>query len=291
MKNLFTSSVSDEKTETGCTLIYFPDGGIATVDVRGGAAATREDASISLLNLQAWVDAIVLSGGSTYGLEAACGVMQKISEKRNHATTFNDIPCVPSACVYDFRNRKTSTYPDISMGRLAFEKLQNSHVDIGAVGGGTNTFVGKILKDCSPEKAGVGAYFTEVNGCSVLAITVVNALGNILSLDGQVLKGSLHPDGTRKPITQENLSLSAEKGNTTISCLITNAKLSRTDLHRLAVMVHTSMARVIAPFHTPYDGDVLYAVVPNGQQVEVLDFMSLACTSSLAMQKAVLSSV
>lgn len=291
IKNVFTSSVSNENKDTGCTLIYFPEGGIGCVDVRGGSAATREDHSISSMNVSGWVDAIVFAGGSTYGLESASGVMQKIFEKRKFSTLFNDIPSVPAACVYDFRNRSTACYPDIEMGRKAFDFLQADYVEVGEVGAGTNVYVGKILKDCVPEKSGLGAHYMEFNGCSILAITTVNAFGNVIDFSGQIIKGSLDQQGQRKSISHAQSNTNPQSGNTTISCLVTNAKMTRTELNRLAIMVHTSMARVIEPFHTPFDGDVLYAVVPNGEQKEIADFIGFSSACSLSMQKAVLSVV
>lgn len=291
LKNILTASVSDTNKETGCTLLYFPQGAIGAVDARGGSVAAREESSISSLNLSAWVDGIVLAGGSTYGLEAASGVMQKILEKRKFSTVFNDIPCVPAACVYDFRYRNSSTYPDVEMGKKAFDHLQEGQIEIGQIGAGTNTFVGKVLKQASPEKAGLGAYSLDIDGCSILAVSVVNALGNIVNFKGEIVRGSLGIDGRRLSIAESQNETDLKMGNTTISCLVINAELSRTELNRLTVMVHTAMAKVIDPFHTPFDGDVLFAVVPNGDQVKVKDFMRLASACCLAMQHAVLSSI
>lgn len=288
MNNVLVSSVSDASKETGCTLIYFPEGGIAAYDARGGSVASREESSISDLNISSWIDGVVLAGGSTYGLEAASGVMQKILQLKNFKTDFNSIPCIPSACVYDFKNRKSSTYPDIEMGKKAFDTLQGEKIDIGAVGAGTHVWAGKIFIDCEAEKSGQGACFEIVDSCDVLAITVVNPLGNILNSKSEVILGSLK-NGTRKRISLEQTEFSNKKENTTISCLVTNAKLDRLQLKRLCVMVHTSMARVIEPFHTPYDGDILFAIVPNGPQVEVSDFNSFASKCSLVMQKAITS--
>ncbi len=288
---LQTSSVSDDKNETGCTLMYFPNGAVGAVDVRGGSPAAREEGAIGELNISSWVDAIMLCGGSTYGLEAASGVMRKLHQKKQYSTHFDHIPCIPTACVYDFRQRDTYTYPDVAMGEKAFEQLQSSFIEKGRVGGGTHTWVGKVLKDHQAERGGQGAHFVEVDGCGILAVTVTNPLGNVLNFQGEVIAGSLNAQGKRQSIANYDEETQVERGNTTISCLITNAQLSRLELKRLAVMVHTSMGRVIEPFHTPYDGDVLFAVIPNGEHVEVKDFLKFSSKCALAMQTAVISAV
>lgn len=293
--SLRISTVEAGQNETGLTLVQFDRPISAVCDIRGGAAAVRESSSIDELNSDGVADAIVLAGGSSFGLEAASGVMAKILQSRNNSTNFMDIPCVPSAIVYDFRNRTDKTlYPTRELGALAYDRLEKNSVKIGRVGGGANVWVGKYLSHLSAEQSGQGAAFTEVNGIKVLAITVVNALGNIVDMNGQIRLGSLdQANGLRKDVYSELIakkSSPAEMGNTTISLIVTNARLSRPELKRLAVMAHTNMARVIDPFHTPWDGDTLFACTTAEADLnEQFSMFDLGIVAARTMQNAVLS--
>jgi L-aminopeptidase/D-esterase-like protein len=290
--SLQISTVEAGQFETGVTLVKFARPVTAVCDIRGGAAAVRESSSIDELSTDGVADAIVLAGGSSFGLEAASGVMSKILAERQGSTNFVDIPCVPSAIVYDFRNRTNKTlYPTRELGELAYDKLEKGHVKIGRVGAGANVFVGKYLSHLSPEQAGQGASFLEVNGIKILAITVVNALGNIVDFDGNIRLGSLDPKNhTRKDMCTELLAAKSApmaRGNTTISLIVTNARLTRPELKRLAVMAHSNMARVIDPFHTPWDGDTLFACTTD--EVDLNDQFSmfdLGIVAAKTMQKS-----
>jgi L-aminopeptidase/D-esterase-like protein len=257
---------------TGTTVIYFPSGATGAIDTRGGAAAVREASSIDELNTWAWVDAIVFAGGSTYGLEAASGVAAEILKIRKNSTHFNDIPSVPSAIVYDFSGRKGHQYPDKKLGQNAFNNLKVGQINTGKSGAGVNTTVGKFLGGDFSQSAGQGAAFYESHGIKILAITVVNAMGNITDGKGNILRGSFdkklnrHLDietETLKKWNSKETNSNEEKGNTTITAIITNVKLERHELKRLAVASHTSMARYIQPFHTQSDGDTLFALTTN----------------------------
>lgn len=289
------STVESPELDTGLTLVCFDQPAFAAVDIRGGAVACREASSIEELNSDGVVDAIVLAGGSTYGLEAASGVMKKLFEQRNYSSAFQDIPCVPSAIVYDFRDRKDKkAYPNREMGELAFEQLKRNQLNSGRAGAGANVHVGKALAHLQFEKAGQGVHFFEHQGIKILAITVVNAMGNILDENGRVVRGSLDSSmGQRKHISHEWLSKNStaqNQGNTTISLLVTNAKLDRLQLKRLAVMTHTGMARMIEPFHTPWDGDCLFAVSTAEKDLhEKMNLLDLSIQSVSCMQTAILN--
>ena len=267
---------TDEAGPTGCTVLSFPIGATAAVDVRGGSAALRESTLLDPISSWAGLDALVFAGGSTYGLESASGVMQALMDARAGKTGFNDIPSVPAAVVYDFGGRKTSHYPTAALGRRAFEAAQEGRAGIGKVGAGRNVLVGKLLGREHGEPGGQGAAFLQTrSGYRLLALTIVNALGNILDFEGKVIAGSRDPSsGKRIPaheryqslgvLPSESLLAQPQGGNTTLSCLVTDAPLDRIELQRLAMMCHTAMARVIEPFHTPYDGDALFAISVSG---------------------------
>ncbi len=258
---------------TGLTLLYFPKSFSAAIDVRGGAAATRESTILDPISTYPVVDAVVLAGGSTYGLEAASGVMQKILESRGNRTDFDNIPSVASAVVYDFSGRTNALYPDKALGAQAFDQLVTNTVRIGRAGGGAYTSVGKYFGRKFAERSGQGAAFKQAGKLKVFVLTVVNACGNILDLNGNIVAGNLDPaTGTRKPVAEQLMTELAQiqpgaapvkkdrSGNTTISILVTNLKLDRSALQRVAMMSHTAMGRVIEPFQSPDDGDTLFAV-------------------------------
>ena len=282
--NLRIGSVTQESGPTGCTVFHFPRGATAAVDVRGGSAALREASLLDPLSTWAGIDALVLAGGSTYGLEAASGVMQAFLESRAHSTHFNDIPSVPSAVVYDFAGRTNSLYPDAALGRRGFESARENVIQTGRVGAGRNVAVGKVFGRGGSEPGGQGAAFLITpSGYRLLAVTIVNALGNITDLQGKTIRGSRDPEtGERHALSEIYINPELQKrlatprarpeaagGNTTLSCLLTDAPLDRLELQRIAAMGHTAMARVIEPFHTPYDGDALFAISVPGEEPSV----------------------
>jgi L-aminopeptidase/D-esterase-like protein len=297
---------------TGCTVLHFPGGSaLAYADVRGGATATREISSIDLHNTWGALDALVLAGGSTYGLEAASGVMEELLRRNGGKIDFLNIPAVPAAVVYDFSGRKNSLYPDKALGAQALRNARENQVTVGRAGAGANVTVGKVFGRAWAERSGQGAAFVEVAGVKVLAISVVNALGNILDRQGRIVAGSRDPrTGQRIDIVSRLRAEAAkpdggnprpegvppskgeQRSNTTVSVIVTNAELSRPDLARIASMAHTAMGRMIEPFQTPSDGDTLFVVSTATHKLPekwtLTDFGTLAAgTMQDAVQDAV----
>lgn len=295
-------TVENEKGPTGVTVFTFPETSVAAADIRGGAAAVRESSSIDELSTWPMGDAIVLAGGSTYGLEAASGVMSRLLEVRGKKTDFMSIPQVPSAIVYDFRNRKdAAVYPDKELGRRGYDAVKTNQVWIGQAGAGRNVTIGKYFGSRFGEVSGQGAAFIEKNGVKIFALTVLNAVGNILDLKGNIIAGNRDPKtGVRRMIADQLLEKPQtpsvqEKGNTTISIVITNVKMSHADIRRIGVMTHTGMGRVIDPFQTPDDGDTLFSVstqtIEKPQDISIGDIGTLATRAmQLAVQSAIESS-
>jgi L-aminopeptidase/D-esterase-like protein len=289
-----------ENGPTGCTVFAFDEPALAALDVRGGAAAVRESTCIDEMNAEGVLDALVLAGGSTYGLEAASGVAAEIFKQRQGDVSFAKIPVVPAAIVYDFRERQSNVWPDRELGARAFLAARAGGIAIGRVGAGRNVSVGKIFGSTRAEWAGQGAAFLQIDGVRLLAVTAVNAIGNVINEHGEVLAGSRDPaTGKRWDASQavlESGSLAAgampNKGNTTISALITDAALDRLALKRLAVMAHTAMSRAIDPFHAPTDGDVLFAVSTAAAPLpEGFALSRLGMVAGRLMQDAVRSSL
>lgn len=292
---------------TGCTVLHFPAGALAALDVRGGAAAVREGTSVEPLNTWGAIDALVLAGGSTYGLEAASGVMKRILENRGNKTDFANIPSVPAAIVYDFAGRENSLYPDKELGARAFDSARANVVETGAAGAGANVSVGKYFGRKFAERSGQGAAFHRVGDARVLVLTVVNAVGNVMNADGSILAGSLDRErGERFSIVERLMKLpgtaptseslenksSDSLGNTTITAVVTNVKFDRNELQRLAAMAHTAMARAIEPFHTPSDGDVLFALSTSSvEKTKALSVGNVGVIAGKLLQDAVRSAV
>ncbi len=280
---------------TGCTLFGFNKPATCVVDLRGGACAARESSSVDEVNTWGTIDALMFAGGSSYGLEAADGVMKALLKERK-STHFEQIPAVPAAIIYDFSKRKDPLiYPDLKLGEQAYKNLKANQLMIGRSGAGINATVGKYLGRDYSEYGGQGAAFIQVGAIKILAFTVLNALGNIYNDQNEIIAGSLDPkSGKRLDLFDQRLNfhkkskIPARKENTTISAIITNAQLDRLSLKRLSIMVHTSMAESIRPFHTPYDGDTLFAVSTQSKKMPPkLNLTDLSIISSMVMKRAI----
>jgi L-aminopeptidase/D-esterase-like protein len=295
----FQVGTSETRGPTGCTVFRFPADTIAVSDIRGGSAATRETALLEAGSGWNTLDGLVFAGGSTYGLAAADGVMEALKAERNQATGFSDIPCVPSAVVYDFQDRNSPEHPTRETGLAAWSALRSGQVTIGRAGAGTNVTVGKLLGRKFAEKSGQGASFLRVGPYRIFTLVVLNAYGHILGPDGQVLAGSRDPDTGEHLDASRILQRTLKKEespspsrNTTLSVVITDAPLDRSELTRLAASAHTSLGRVIEPFQTAYDGDVLFAVrIPSKAHARPLaiDPSLLALGAGSALQQSVWS--
>lgn len=245
---------------TGCTVFRFDRPMPVAVDQRGGAVGFIGDYSV--------VDAICLAGGSLLGLEAAAGVAAAISAQRGHARDFMSFPLVSGGIIFDFVLRNARPYPDKALGVAAAEAAQPGVFPIGRAGAGTWARVGKGFEYDGAEDSGQGGSFRQVNATKVAVFTVVNAMGPVHDRSGRVVRGLLDRDSnTRRSYLEElerrleaGLPLTPPRGNTTLTVLVTNQQLGPHALTQLGRQVHASMARVIQPFHTLDDGDVLWAV-------------------------------
>lgn len=247
---------------TGCTVFHFPKRATGVVDIRGGSPATfwtdamRRGASP--------VDAICLTGGSLYGLEAVAGVATGLLKRKDFSTHWERIALVSGAVIYDFGARTTSTYPDRELGQAALEAARPGRFSLGARGAGASASCGKWLEPAvKRELAGQGAAFGQKGAVRVGVFTVVNSVGAIVDRNGRVVRGHLDPKTGRRRMYNESdgeVGESTPRGNTTLTVVVTNQKLGDWELSQVSRQVHTSMARAIQPFHALIDGDVLYAV-------------------------------
>ena len=257
---------------TGCTAILFKDGTTGSVDVRGGAPGTRETDLLDPVNNVQIVNAISLSGGSAFGLDAASGVMKWLDERNigYPVGASGVVPIVPAAILFDLGfGDKPKVRPGADCGYKAAGAATEARVEEGNVGAGTGATVGKTGGrgggQGGPMKAGIGSAAIKLpNGLVVAALVAVNAVGDIIDpLTGQVVAGARGPDGklldARKLLRGGGNRDGRAGENTTIGLVATNARLTKVQAQKMAQMAHDGYARAIAPVHTPGDGDTIFS--------------------------------
>ncbi len=241
---------------TGCTVILCDTPAVGGVDVRGGAPATRGTDLLRPMHLVEEVNAVLLTGGSAYGLDAASGVMRYLEEQGvGFDTEVTHVPIVPAAAIFDLAFGSVNIRPDAAAGYRACEQATADPVLQGNVGGGTGATVGKMAGPSFMMKGGLGSASTQLpDGTLVGALVVVNASGDVIDPQTQQVVA-----GTRKP-TAADLHLLNPFGNTTIAVVATNASLSKEHINKVAQMAHNGLAQVIRPAHTMFDGDTIFAL-------------------------------
>lgn len=252
---------------TGCTVILCPAGATAGVDVRGAAPGTRETPALAPGRLVQKAHAVLLTGGSAFGLDAAGGVVEYL-EGQNVGFPAGSVrvPIVPAAVIFDLGVGDAKIRPDRQMGYQACLNATTEPVAMGTVGAGTGATVGKA-PGVTPSQGGIGSAGRQLeSGLIVAAIMVVNALGNVVnSITGEIIAGGKtngdFVDITEQLLAQKPRLESATTGtNTTIGVVATNAELSSAEVNRVAEMAHDGIARAIRPAHTMFDGDTLFAL-------------------------------
>jgi L-aminopeptidase/D-esterase-like protein len=259
----------DEEALTGCTVILCRRGAVGGVDVRGGAPGTRETDLLSPLNLVEKVHAVVLAGGSAFGLDAASGVMRYLEEQKiGFNTGTAKVPIVPSAILYDLGVGRPDVRPDAAMGYRAAASASAAAPAEGNVGAGTGASVGKMRGMGFAMKAGTGTWSTNVNGIIIGALVAVNPVGDVVDpANGKVLAG-LRPGGTLAWMKKAQ-ARSVVKSNTVIGVVATNARLTKAQATKVAQMAQDGLARVIRPAHTMFDGDTIFALATGEQKADV----------------------
>jgi L-aminopeptidase/D-esterase-like protein len=251
---------------TGCTVFLCPERTIASVDVRGPAPGSRESALLALDKPIEYVNAVVLTGGSAFGLATADGVMRYLGEQGiGHFTPIRPIPIVPAAVVYDLFMGGGEVLPDAEMGYAAALAAAEGNVAQGNVGAGAGVTVGKWGGFGTSMKGGFGVAAVREGDLQVCAAAVVNSVGDIVNSDGSVLAGARAPDGRWKveedPYRRMPERPPANLGtNTTLVVVATNAPLNKIGANRLAQRAHDGLALAIRPAHTTHDGDTTFAL-------------------------------
>lgn len=247
---------------TGCTVVLCPHGAVGGVDIRGAAPGTRETDLLAPGNLVDRVNAVLLAGGSAFGLAAADGVVRWLYERGHGLPTWAaPVPIVPAAVLYDLRPDAVA-WPDAGVGYAACEAASEA-ASWGRVGAGTGASVGKAVRGAMPSPGGIG-FATRIlpGGHTVAAVVAVNAFGSVVAPDGRVVAGARLRDGSFSDPLAALLEYSegSPGQNTTIGCVITSAPLDPAGCRRVAVMAHDGLARAIVPAHTQFDGDTLFAL-------------------------------
>lgn len=257
---------------TGCTVILTRSGAVAGVDVRGGGPGTRETDLLNPVNMVQEVHAVVLSGGSAFGLDAAQGVVRWLEERGiGFPTGVARVPIVPSAILFDLGvGGKPHVRPTAECGYRAAERASSGPVEEGSVGAGAGATVGKMAGPGRSMKGGIGtASITLPNGLTVAALVAVNPVGDVIDpATGRVIAGVRTEDGRGladvRKLLRSGALIRGRSGagveNTTIGVVATNAKLDKAQANKVAQMAHSGYSRAIYPVHTPADGDAIFAL-------------------------------
>ncbi|WP_217619044.1 P1 family peptidase [Achromobacter sp. GbtcB20] len=291
---------TETRRPTGCTVIIADAGATGGVDVRGAAPGTRETDLLNPINMVDKVHAIVLTGGSAFGLDAASGVMRYLEEKKigfDVGVAF--VPIVPSAVLFDLGVGDASVRPDAAAGYQACRAATADAAQEGNVGAGAGATVGKLYGPQRAMKGGIGSASLTVAGVTVGAIVAVNAVGDVLDpATGRILAGARTADGrtlhdTRAAILAGDLPKSMRAGAaTTIGAVATDARLTKAEAQKIAGMAHDGLARTINPIHTMLDGDTIFALGTgaSGRTANVMLLGVMAAEAmAIAVQRAVLA--
>jgi len=292
---------------TGCTVILCEHGAVAGVDQRGGGPGTREIALLNPVNHVEKVHAILLAGGSAFGLDAAAGVMRFLEEKEiGYQTGVARIPIVPAAILFDLNIGDPKVRPTAEMGYLACSNATDQDPDQGSIGAGTGATVGKILGMKHATKSGIGTASIHIGGgVKVGAIVAVNAIGDVFDPEsGKLVAGvrsrkSSSDTGSTEPQFSDTLQIMrsligksllslAEKANTVIGVVATNAKFDKAYTTKLAQMAQNGVVRSIRPANTMHDGDTLFALSTGKRKANI---NIVGAFAAQAVQQSILNAI
>ncbi|WP_338819393.1 P1 family peptidase [Acidovorax temperans] len=284
---------TDTRRPTGCTVVMAREGAVAGVDVRGAAPGTRETDLLHPSNLVDKVHAIMLAGGSAWGLEAVTGAVRWLEERGvGLDVAVGRLPIVPAAVLFDLLVGDMRIRPDAAAGYAACAAASSADPAEGNVGAGAGAVVGKVFGIQHAMKGGVGTASVTVDGVTVGALIACNALGDVIDPDtAQVMAGARTDDGralrdTRRALLRGQPPQPLLAGtNTTIGVVATDAILTKAQAHRLAIAAHDGLARSINPVHTMSDGDTLFSL-GTGRAGKSLGMMVLATMAAEATARA-----
>ena len=273
--------VTDSEAMTGCTVVLCPErGAVGGVDQRGGAPGTRETDLLRPMHLVERVHAVLLAGGSAFGLDAAGGVVRWLEERGiGYNAGVAKVPIVPAAILFDLAVGRADVRPDAEMGYAACEAAGSGPVAEGSVGAGTGCTVGKILGPGRASRSGIGSASVDLGGGLVVgALMAVNAFGDVVDPEsGQLIAGARSLTSEEMPGTLNVLRglvgkialRVAGQSHTVIGVVATNAKLGKEEVNKVAQMAHDGLARTVRPAHTMLDGDTIFALATGRKRADV----------------------
>jgi L-aminopeptidase/D-esterase-like protein len=281
---------------TGCTVVLIRKGAVGGVDVRGSAPGTRETDLLRPENLVETVQAVLLTGGSAFGLNAAAGVMRYLEERDiGYDTGVAKVPIVPAAVLFDLSIGDSKARPDAEMGYAACVAANPDEHREGNIGAGMGATVGKLFGMSRAMKGGLGTAAREAGGVVVGAIVAVNAFGDVVDpATGQIVAGTRKPMGSGFADCSEAMvgllgrTVLSFAGNTVIGAVATNARLTKAQVNKVAQMAHDGLARAVRPAHTMFDGDTIFALATGKKNASVTLVGALAAE---AMAEAIVRGV
>ncbi len=304
---LTVGHAQDDEALTGCTVVICRQGAVGGVDVRGSAPGTRETDLLNPLNLVEKVHAVMLAGGSAYGLDAAGGVMRYLEEQKiGFNTGAGLVPIVPAAILFDLGIGRGDVRPDAAMGYRACEAASTTAVTEGNVGAGTGASVGKLFGAKQAMKSGLGSASIHIGGGIIVgALVAVNAFGDIIDpKSGEIVAGVRSADvgplhigapgyfadtqELMKSLLGRTVLNFATKSNTVLAVVAVNADLTKSEANKMAQMAHDGLARTVRPAHTMLDGDTIFALATGGKKVDV---STAGAFAAQALSEAVLRAV
>ncbi len=288
VRGIRVGHAQDAEALTGCTVVLCEAGAVGGVDQRGGAPGTRETDPLRPMHLVQKVHAVVLAGGSAFGLDAASGVVRYLEERGvGFDVRVAKVPIVPAAILFDLGIGRSDVRPDAAMGYEACKNASEAKPQEGNAGAGMGATVGKILGNAGAMKAGIGTASVDLGGGAVVgAVVAVNAFGDVIDpSDGSIIAGArpakagpvrIGGEGNfadtqqvMKSFAGKTILKFASRGNTVIGVVATNAQLTKEEANKVAQMSHDGLARAIRPAHTMLDGDTLFALSTGTKKVDV----------------------
>lgn len=294
IKGIRVGHAEDNEAGTGLTVLIPPANNTCSVEVRGSAPGTRETDLLDPINTVESVNAIVLSGGSAYGLDSASGVMEALEEDGIGLDVgVGLVPIVPAAVLFDLAYKDFKIRPDKEMGKIAYKNASFKENRQGIIGAGSGATVGKILGMDKAMKSGLGSASLIEGDLIVSAIVAVNAFGDIFDYEKGIQIGGPIVDGKMQKSTDIMKNIMTDfKGlankNTTIGIVATNGKFDKTKLKKISQMAHDGFARSINPVHTGFDGDTIFSLATNEIDADINLVGSMSAT---VMSRAIANAI
>ncbi len=298
IEGILVGHFTDRNNNTGCTAIIPEGGAVAGVDVRGGAPGTYGTDTLQPLNLVTKVHAIVLTGGSAFGLETVSGVRRYLEEKNvGFDSGYGLVPIVAGAVIFDLGLNRRRKYPGAESGYEACSQASSKPVAEGSVGAGTGATVGKLYRLNRAMKGGLGSYCIRgAKGLKVGALAVANPFGDVIDpASGKILAGVRDVEGKNfanagELIKQTDVLYGFPDGsNTVLGVIATNASFNKTQLTKIAQMAHDGIARTVIPSHTMYDGDTIFAL--STERVSGFEVSIVGSLAAEAMANAIVRAI